>query len=99
MTAVEDAKAVWWPSRFGAADEIGMLNHVDESKRLDALASVRHGRMYDLGRVLDETIPVFPGRYFRQTLVSTAHHANTVAPVGENEVNWDERNARTLTGD
>jgi kynurenine formamidase len=88
MTATEDAQAVWWPSPFGPADEIGMLNHVDDPKRLQALASVRHGRMYDLGRVLDETIPVFPGRYFRQTLVSTAHHANTVAPVGENEVNW-----------
>ncbi len=88
MTAVEDTRTVWWPSQFGADDEIGMLNHVDEAKRLQALASVRHGRVYDLGRVLDESIPVFPGRYFRQTLVSTAHHSNTVEPVGENEVNW-----------
>ena len=32
--------------------------------------------MYDLGRVLDEHVPVFPGRYFRQTLVTTAHHVN-----------------------
>jgi kynurenine formamidase len=88
MTAVEDTRAVWWPSPSGADDEIGMLNHVDEAKRLQALASVRHGRLYDLGRVLDESIPVFPGRYFRQTLVSTAHHSNTVDPVGENEVNW-----------
>jgi len=88
MTMVEDTKAGWWPSPFGAEDEIGMLNHVDEAKRLQALASVRHGRLYDLGRVIDESIPVFPGRYFRQTLVSTAHHTNTVAPVGENEVNW-----------
>ena len=88
MTAVEDTRAVWWPSEFGADDQIGMLNHVDGAKRLQALASVRHGRLYDLGRVLDESIPVFPGRYFRQTLVSTAHHANTVQPVGENQVNW-----------
>ena len=88
MTAVQDKPAVWWPSPFGADDEIGMLNHVDEAKRVQALASVRHGRLYDLGRVLDESIPVFPGRYFRQTLVSTAHHSNTVDPVGENEVNW-----------
>jgi kynurenine formamidase len=88
MTAVEDTRAAWWPSPFGADDEIGMLNHVDEAKRLQALASVTHGRIYDLGRVLDESIPVFPGRYFRQTLVSTAHHSNTVDPVGENEVNW-----------
>jgi kynurenine formamidase len=51
-----------------------MLNHVDDAKRAAALALVREGRLYDLGRILDETVPVFPGRYFRQTLVSTAHH-------------------------
>jgi len=55
-------------------DEIGMLAHVDEGKRREALALVREGRLYDLGRVLDDTIPAFPGRFFRQTLVTTAHH-------------------------
>jgi kynurenine formamidase len=51
-----------------------MLVHVDEAKRREALGLVREGRLYDLGRVLDESVPVFPGRYFRQTLVTTAHH-------------------------
>ena len=78
----------WWPSPFGAADQLGMLNHVDEGKRLEALGLVRQGRIYDLGRVLDEDIPVFPGRYFRQTLVTTAHHANHNGGVGANQVNW-----------
>jgi kynurenine formamidase len=44
--------------------------------------------MYDLGHVLDEHVPVFPGRYFKQTLVTTAHHSNPGGGVGENEVNW-----------
>ena len=70
-------------SRFGAEDQLGMLNHVDEAKRLEALALVREGRLFDLGHVLDENIPVFPGRYFRQTLVTTAHHANGNGGVGE----------------
>jgi kynurenine formamidase len=65
-----------------------MLNHVTEEKRLRALSSVRQGRLYDLGHVLDEDIPVFPGRFFRQTLVTTAHHQNAAMPVGANEVNW-----------
>jgi kynurenine formamidase len=54
--------------------ELGMLRHVDEARRREALALVRDGRLFDLGRVLDENIPTFPGRYFRQTLVTTAHH-------------------------
>jgi hypothetical protein len=79
----------WWPSPFGEEDELGMLNHVDEGKRREAAALVREGRVFDLGRVLDENVPAFPGRFFRQTLVTTAHHANAGAGgVGENEVNW-----------
>ncbi len=64
-----------------------MLRHVDEARRLAALRLVREGRLYDLGRVLDENVPVFPGRYFRQTLVTTAHHANGTG-LGKNRVNW-----------
>jgi kynurenine formamidase len=51
-----------------------MLVHVDEAKRREALGLVREGRLFDLGRVLDENVPAFPGRFFRQTLVTTAHH-------------------------
>ena len=51
-------------------------------------ALVREGRLYDLGRVLDENVPVFPGRYFRQTLVTTAHHAQRRRRSGTNRVNW-----------
>ena len=64
-----------------------MLNHVDAAKRVEALRLVREGRLYDLGRVLDERVPVFPGRAFHQTLVTTAHHAN-MGGVGANRVNW-----------
>jgi kynurenine formamidase len=71
-----------------AAHEHGMLALIDDAKRASALAEVREGRMYDLGHVLDEHVPVFPGRYFKQTLVTTAHHANPAGGVGENQVNW-----------
>ena len=78
---------MWWPSAFGADDQLGMLNNVTAEKRLAAIGLVREGRLYDLGRVLDEHVPVFPGRAFHQTLVTTAHHANG-AGLGENHVNW-----------
>jgi kynurenine formamidase len=78
----------WWPSAFGAEDEIGMLNHIDDAKRVAAMSLVREGRIYDLGRPLDERLPVLPGRYFRQTLVTTAHHANPDGEIGDNDVNW-----------
>jgi kynurenine formamidase len=49
---------------------------VGVDQRLSALSLVREGRLYDLGRVLDEHAPVFPGRHFRQLLVPNA------APIG-----------------
>lgn len=80
----------WWPSQFGAEDQLGMLNHITERSRLEALRLVRLGRMYDLGRVIDEAVPVFPGRHFRQMLVTTAHHVNDreAGGLGDNQVNW-----------
>ena len=77
----------WWPSPFGPDDQLGMLNHVGDAKRREALALVTTGRLYDLGRVLDEHVPAFPGRFFRQTLVTTAHHGNR-GGLGDNRVNW-----------
>src|ERR1700751_2692386 len=71
-----------------SVDPLGKLPLIDTAKRAAALAGVQHGRMYDLGHVLDEHVPVFPGRYFKQTLVTTAHHANPGGGVGESQVNW-----------
>ena len=81
LTAVDR----WWPSPFGEDDQIGTLNLITDAKRAAALASVRSGRIYDLGHVLDEHVPVFPGRAFHQTHVTSAHHANR-GGVGDNRV-------------
>jgi kynurenine formamidase len=71
-----------------AVNPLGKLALIDDAKRLEALALVKRGQAYDLGHVLDERVPVFPGRYFKQILVTTAHHANPTGGLGENDVNW-----------
>ena len=71
-----------------AVNPLGKLALIDDAKRASALALVKQGRVFDLGHVLDERVPVFPGRYFKQTLVTTAHHANPDGGLGENDVNW-----------
>jgi kynurenine formamidase len=83
----QNGTARWWPSQFGSDDQIGMLNHIDDAKRVAAMSLVRTGRTYDLAHVLDERVPVFPGRHFKQTFVTTAHHQNG-GGVGDNCVNW-----------
>ena len=71
-----------------SVNSLGKLALIDDAKRKSALALVKQGRVFDLGHVLDERVPVFPGRYFKQTLVTTAHHANPDGGLGENDVNW-----------
>lgn len=44
---------------------------------------MRTGRVFDLAHVLDEHVPAFPGRTFRQLLTT-----NPSRSVGRNQVNW-----------
>jgi kynurenine formamidase len=66
----------WWPSRYGAGDQLGTLNEITPAKTVAAARLVRQGKVYDLGRVLDANVPHFEGRYWQQTLVSSAHIIN-----------------------
>jgi hypothetical protein len=72
---------------------VGMSVTQRPHERAAALASVREGRLYDLGTSSARALPVFRGRHFRQTLVTTAHHANAGSDeaaqtgLGDNNVN------------
>ena len=85
----------WWPSRYGADDEIGSLNEITPQAVVRAAGLVREGKVFDLSHVLDEHIPAFPGRSFRQFLTTPAHQLNARRPDagddggwGRNNVNW-----------
>jgi kynurenine formamidase len=84
----------WWPSRYGADDEAGALNEITPATVARAAGLVHDGRVYDLSHVLDEGIPAFPGRSFRQFLTTSAHDLNRRSPgagpegLGRNGVNW-----------
>src|SRR5215471_17027322 len=84
----------WWPSRYGAGDERGSLNEITAAKIVAAARLVRAGRVYDLGRTLHADMPRFAERFWRQTLVTSAHITNARHPGsdgdgwGKNHLNW-----------
>lgn len=84
----------WWPSRYGSKDRIGSLNELRSERLLSAIAEVKQGRVLDLGRILDDATPKFPGRYWHQTADVTALFENSRKSGsdgkgwGKNRINW-----------
>ena len=76
------AEERWWPSRYGAGDQIGTLNEITPARVAAAARLVREGRTFDLGRTLHADVPRFEGRYWQQSLVSSAHIINPRKPGG-----------------
>jgi kynurenine formamidase len=64
-------------------DEAGAPGRLGREDVLRSLSCVREGRVFDLAHVLDEDVPAFPGRTFRQFLTT-----NPCRSVGDNEVSW-----------
>lgn len=64
-------------------DERGALALIDADRVCRAASLVRSGMVVDLAHVLDENVPAFPGRTFRQLLTT-----NPSRSVGRNRVNW-----------
>lgn len=71
------------PSLRGHADERGALALINETNVLRGIKLVTNGRIFDLAHVLDDGVPAFAGRTFRQLLTTNPSRA-----VGRNEVNW-----------
>ncbi|MBK7236464.1 MAG: cyclase family protein [Sterolibacteriaceae bacterium] len=84
----------WWPSRYGADDQIGTLNEITPAVVRRAAQLVKRGSVIDLGRVLDEDTPKFPGRYWHQTVDVSAYSSNARRRDsvgkgwGRNQINW-----------
>jgi kynurenine formamidase len=94
VSGLPEGDAPWWPSRYGADDQIGSLNEITAEHVVAAAGLVKKGTVVGLGRILDENSPVFPGRYWRQTADLSAHVTNlrrgdaVGKGWGKNQINW-----------
>ena len=94
FSGLPEGVSPWWPSRYGADDQIGTLNEITPAVTKAAANLVKTGNMVDLGRVLDENTPKFPGRYWHQTVDTSAYYENPRRKDavglgwGKNQINW-----------
>lgn len=71
-----------WPSVWGPDDERGATNRLGPEKVLEAVGLVDEGRVYSLGRTYERGMPLFGGRHYSLTLVSSP----TGGPMGSNRM-------------
>ncbi len=80
----------WWPSEFGADDQIGAANRLTAAKVLEAAALIRTGTVVDLGRVVEEDMPLFALTPFKRQYRLVIPGAPSYGPMGENALVWNE---------
>ena len=61
------AESARCPSKWGAGDERGAVNHMKPASVVNAARLIRTGEVIELGRVLNASMPVFTGRSFKLT--------------------------------
>ena len=67
----------WWPSEWGADDQRGAANRLTPQKVLQANALIKTGKIYQLGRVMEEDMPLPGKRRFVMSIPGSPTH-----PVG-----------------
>jgi kynurenine formamidase len=80
------------PSAWGAEDERGAANLQTPESLLAAAKLIREGKIYELGKVLDRTIPMSPGRSFSLNIQRTS------GPNGRNQQGGNEETVFTELG-
>src|SRR5262245_86430 len=58
----------WWPSEWGPDDQRGATNRLTPAKVLEAKALIRTGKVYQLGRVYEQGMPLPGQRHFSLTI-------------------------------
>ena len=88
--AADNPKKQWWPSEWGVDDQLGALNRLTPAKVLAAARLITEGKIYDMGRVFEEDMPLFDLTPQHRKYSLTVPGATSWGPMGENRLAWNE---------
>ena len=88
--ADDHAGKKWWPSEWGADDQLGALNRLTAAKVVAAASLIKQGKIYDMGRVFEEDMPLFDLTPQQRKYSLTVAGATSWGPMGENKLAWNE---------
>lgn len=77
----------WYPSKYGANDQIGAMNLLTPQKVLEAAKLVTRGQVYRLGVPVGRDTPAYPPRSASVTVMMPDQFAGALVP-SENKVSY-----------
>jgi kynurenine formamidase len=77
----------WYPSRYGADDQIGAMNLLTPQKVLEAVRLVQRGQVYPLGVAVGRETPAYPPRSAAVTVMMPDQFEGATIP-SENKVSY-----------
>ncbi|MGK9236722.1 cyclase family protein [Inquilinus limosus] len=86
----------WYPSKYGAADEIGAANLLTPEVTLEAVRLVKAGKVYPLAVPVDRHLPAFRHRSFRLYNVQPGEQAGKT--LGPNRFTFNDELVEAWTG-
>jgi len=84
----------WWPSRWGKDDEAGATNWITPARVLEAAKWIKTGKIYRIGRVYEQGMPLFGARAFTLRIPGTP----TGGPFGGNKLIYHDEFLATEIG-
>ena len=96
-SAMAAAQANWFPSKFGANDEIGAANYLTPAGVLQAAQLVKTGKVYSLGITVSTTTPAFPPRTCSLYIVQPGQ-TGSAAGLGPTQTTYNDDILNCWTG-
>jgi hypothetical protein len=81
-------KSDWFPSKWGADDEIGAANLMTPQRIIEAARLVKTGKTYELGIVVSPATPAFPPRDCKVYIVQPGQMAGET--LGPNKTTYND---------
>lgn len=82
----------WWPSKWGLEDEKGASNYITPDKVLSAVSLIREGKIYELGRMYEQGMPLLGNRHYKLSMKGLP----ASGPTGEHRVVY---NSELISGE
>jgi len=86
LSAQTPTGSPWWPSPWGAEDQRGAANRLTPDRVLEAASLITQGKVYPLGRVYQQGMPLFGTRQYKLVIPGLP----TGGPFGTNQIVYND---------